>query len=90
MNIEQFKIFRVGTHNFQAIPLSLPQTTFGYSQFYSHPVKASDLGIYVYTDLEEAVDYPIESLESAVKCVSLPFVNSNYGDDETQFLLFPL
>ncbi len=84
------KIVRVGKHNFRAIPLSLSQTTLGYTQFYSHPVKASDLGIYVYTNLEEAVDYPIESLERAVKCVSLPFVKSDYGDDETQFLLLPL
>jgi hypothetical protein len=56
-----------------------------YLEFYDIPKRATTLGIYIASGLEDAVSYSIESVLNGFKCLVLPSENVELEeDDDTQ------
>ena len=85
------KILGITDDCFRAISFNILKTgNNSYFDFYDHPVKASDLSVYISVGFEETQIFPIEMLQTAVKCVALPSINYDHGDGEYQQIIFPL
>ncbi len=63
-----------------------------YLDFYDKPKRATTLGIYIVSELEDAVSYSIESLHNGFKCLVLPSENVELDEDDTQkeYVIIPL
>lgn len=91
--IHVVKILDIGEQHFRCFCYILRETVdHHFINFYDQPVKSADIGIFIATGLNKDVikTFPIEVLDSATKCVILPFICYDYGEPEVQQIIFPL